>query len=109
MFGRPHRGRRGTQSRSASLLNPSVGSSEPPEFFGHRLQTSMTPATVEDSTAGLGQTLRTGHPLVGGLCLHGVCTSSLAPRPPGGLQVLGHEEDADTGLGSLALGSDSWL
>ena len=25
------------------------------EFFGHRLQTSMTRATVEDSTAGLGQ------------------------------------------------------
>ena len=30
------------------------------EFFGRRLQTSMTRATVEDSTAGLGQTLRTG-------------------------------------------------
>ena len=37
-----------------------------PEFFGHRLQNSMTSATVEDRTAGLGQTLRTGRPLFGG-------------------------------------------
>ena len=43
--------------------------SEPlsPEFFGHRRRTSMTCATVEDSTAGLGQSLRAGCPLVGGL------------------------------------------
>ena len=36
-----------------------------PEFLGYRLQTSVTNATVEDSTAGLGQTLRTERPLVG--------------------------------------------
>ena len=33
-----------------------------PEFFGHRLKTSMTRATVDDGTAGLGQTLRTRSP-----------------------------------------------
>ena len=32
----------------------------------------MTRATVEESTAGLRQTLRTGCPLVGGLSFHGV-------------------------------------
>ena len=31
----------------------------------------MIRATVEDRTAGLGQTLRTGRPLVGGLSFHG--------------------------------------
>ena len=59
-----------------------------PEFFGHRLQTSTIRATVEDSTAGLGQSLRTGRPLVGELFFHGVsglCTSSLAPGLPGGI------------------------
>ena len=35
-----------------------------PEFFCHRPQTSMTRASVEDRTADLGQTLRTGRPLV---------------------------------------------
>ena len=33
---------------------PLAGSSETPEFFGHRLQTSKTRATVEESTAGSG-------------------------------------------------------
>ena len=69
------------RQRSNSEAFPLVGSSEPPEFFGHRLQSSMTRATVEDSTAGLGQTLRTGRPLVGGLSLHGVsglCMNSRA-------------------------------
>ena len=51
---------------------PPVGELGIPEFFGRRLHTSMTPATVEDSTAGLGQTLRTGRPLVDGLSFHGV-------------------------------------
>ena len=52
----------------------------------------MTRATVEDSTAGLGQTLRTGHPLVGGSSFHGVsglCINSLAQRLPGGIQAQG--------------------
>ena len=49
-----------------------MGSSESPGSSVVRLQTSMTRATVEDSTAGLGQTLRTGRPLVGGLSFHGV-------------------------------------
>ena len=56
------------------------------KFFGHRLQISMTRATAEDSTAGLGQTLRTGRPLVGGSCFHGVsgmCANPLAHRPRG--------------------------
>ena len=34
---------------------PIVGSSEAPELFGHRLRTLITRATVEDSTASLGQ------------------------------------------------------
>ena len=67
-----HRGRRGSQSHSASPQKkgealPSVGSSEPLECSGHRLRTSMTRATVEDSTAGLGQTLRSERAVVGGL------------------------------------------
>ena len=43
----------------------------------------MTRATVEDSTARLGQPLRAGRPLVGGLSFQGVvglCTSSLVHR-----------------------------
>ena len=39
----------------------------------------MTRATVEDSTAGLGQTLRTGRLVVGGLFFHGV--SGLCMNP----------------------------
>ena len=69
---------------------PTCGKLGTPEFFGHRLQTSMTRATEEDSTAGLGQTLRTGRRLVGGLSFHGVsglCTNSLAHRLPGGIQA----------------------
>ena len=88
------RGRGRTASRSASLKTvrrlPLVVSSESPEFFGHRLQTSMARATVEDSTAGLGQTIRTGRPLVGGLSFHGVsglCMSSLAHVLLLGIQV----------------------
>ena len=64
----------------------------PPEFFGRRLQTSIVRATVEDSTAVLCQTLRTGRPLVGGLSFHGVlglCMSSLAHRLQGGVQAQG--------------------
>ena len=39
---------------------------EPREFFCHRLGTSITRATVEDGTAGLDRTLRTGRSLVVG-------------------------------------------
>ena len=49
----------------------------------------MTRAAVEDSAAALGQTLRTGRPLVGGLSFHGVsglCMSSSADRLPGGMR-----------------------
>ena len=52
----------------------------------------MPRATVEDSTAGPCQALRTGRPLVGGLSFHGVSglsTSSLAHRLPGGIQAQG--------------------
>ena len=78
-------------------------SSEPLEFLGHRLQTSMTRATV-DSTASLGETLRTGRPLVGGSSFHGVsalCMSSLPHRLPGGIQAQGLRPAADAGLGLL--------
>ena len=45
----------------------------------------MTRATVEDSTAGLGQTLCTGRPLVGGLILP--CRRGTVHEfaPPGGI------------------------
>ena len=80
--GGPHRGR-GT---------PTCGELGTSEVFSHRLHTSMTRGTADDSTAGLGQTLRTGRPLVGGLSFHdvyGLCTSSLAHRLPGGIQAQG--------------------
>ena len=66
--------------------------SESPEFFGHRLQTLMTCARAEDSTTGLGQTLRTRRPLVGELSVHGVpgpCANSLALTLPEGFQAQG--------------------
>ena len=50
----------------------------------------MTRATVEDSTAGLGQTLRTVRPVVVGLSDHdfsGMCTGSWARRMPEALAV----------------------
>ena len=54
-----HRGRRGTQSRSASTFKsdalPLVGSSQPPSSSIVDFKTS-TRATVEESAAGLGQT-----------------------------------------------------
>ena len=46
----------------------------------------MTRAAVEDSTAGLGQTLRTERLVVGGLSFHdvsGMCMNSLAQQLPG--------------------------
>ena len=46
--------------------------------------------SVEDSTAGLGPTLRTGRAPVGGLSFHGVsglCANSLACWQPGGIQA----------------------
>ena len=52
-------------------LHHTCGELGTPEIFGHRLQTSVTRATEEDGTAGLGQTLRRGRP-VGGLIFHGV-------------------------------------
>ena len=63
----------------------------------------MTRATVEDSTADLGRTLRTGRPLVGGLSFHGVSglrTNSLAHRLRGGVQAEGMRR-CDAGLGLL--------
>ena len=69
----PYRARSGTDSRSASP--PTVRHSHLwearnlSEFFQHRLRTSMTRATLEHGTASLGQTLRTGRPLVGGVVL----------------------------------------
>ena len=68
-------------------------------------------ATVEDSTAGLGQILRTGRPLVGypSMASRGCATSSLPQRLPGGLQASGHEKAADAGLGLLLWTSDSCL
>ena len=62
-MGGPPRGRRGTQSRSASLWTvrhtPTCGELGLLEFFGHRLKTLVTCATVEDCLAVLCQTLRT--------------------------------------------------
>ena len=52
----------------------------------------MTRATLEDRTASLVQTLRTGRPLNGGLLSHGVselCTNSLAHGLRGGIQAHG--------------------
>ena len=73
-----------------------------PEYFSHRLQqTSMTRATVEDSTAGRGQTLRTRRPLVGGCSFHdvsGLCTKSLAHGLPRGIQAQGMRHAADEGF-----------
>ena len=64
--GGPHRGRRGTKSRSAPLSTARHshlwGARNAPRVLG---STSMTGARVEVSTAGLGQTLRAGRPLVG--------------------------------------------
>ena len=40
----------------------------------------MTRATVDDSTAGVGRTLRTGRPLVGGLSFHGVSVMCMSSR-----------------------------
>ena len=59
--GGQHRGRRGAKSRSASSeVLPQWEELGTPEFLCHRLQTSMTRATVEDGTAGLGQTFCKG-------------------------------------------------
>ena len=52
----------------------------------------MTRATVEDGSAGLGQTLRSVRLLVGGLSFHGVselCMNSSAHGLPGGNQAQG--------------------
>ena len=79
------------QTEVAGELKPAVlhleqcgtltcGELRTPEFFGHRLQTSMTRATVEDSTAGPGQTVSAGLHLVGGFSFHGV---SDVHAPPG--------------------------
>ena len=59
----PHLKQRGT---------PTCEELESLDFFVDPLQTSMTRATVEERTAGLGQTLRTERALVGGLSFHGV-------------------------------------
>ena len=80
-----------------------------PEFFVH---TALTRAMVEDSTAGLGQTLRAGRPLVGGLSFDGVsalCMSSLAHRLPGGIQAQSMRRRPMQALGLLLWGSDICL
>ena len=55
---------------------PPVGSSEPSSSSVIDFKTSVTRVTVEDSTAGLGQTLLTGRPLArmlsGGIHAYGV-------------------------------------
>ena len=74
---------------------PLVENSELPEFFGHRLHT-----------------LRTGHPLLGGLSFHGVsvlCTNSLANGLASRNSGTEHETAADAGLGLLLLRSDNCL
>ena len=43
------------ERKPAVLHLKELGTTTTPEFFRHRLQTSMTRAAVEDSTAGLGQ------------------------------------------------------
>ena len=63
---------------------------------------ARVPATVEDSTACLGQTLRTGRPLVGELSFHGVpgpCTNSMPLGLPGGIQAQGMRRRAVAGSG----------
>ena len=64
--GEPHRFRRGTESLF-------------PRVFSHRLQTSVTRATVEGSTASVGQTLRTERLLVGELPFHDVSRTCMKP------------------------------
>ena len=64
----------------------------------------MTRAAVEDGTAGLGQTHRTGRPLVGGRSFRGfsgLCTTSLAHRL---LKGSGHENAGDAGFGHMLWG-----
>ena len=66
----------------------------------------------EDSTGGLGQTLRAGRPLVGGLSFYGVsvmCTNPLAHRLPGGFPGSGHEARGRCRPGSLAVVSENCL
>ena len=57
-----------------------------PDFFRHRLQTSMTRATVEDSTAGLGVLWLVCYP---SRTSPGICVDPLAHRLPGGIQAQG--------------------
>ena len=62
---------------------PFVWSSEPRVPSVIDFKTSMTLETVEAGTTGLGQTLRTGRPLVGRLSFHGVsglCQKEFRPR-----------------------------
>ena len=59
----------------------------------------MVRAAEKDSTAGLGQTLRTGRPLVGGFSFHdvsGMCTNPLAHGLPGSPR---HERCVSLALG----------
>ena len=106
----PRGGRRGTKARSVSpqtVRHSHLWGSRNPGFFGNRLQTSRTRASVEGSTAGLGQTLRVLW-LVG-LSFHdvsGLCTSSLAHGLNSGSR---HEKADDAGLGLLLWGSDNCL
>ena len=62
---------------------PTFGELGIPEFFGRRLRASMTRATVEGGTAGLGQTIRTGRPwLVEARLLLWGLTNCLRPARP---------------------------
>ena len=85
---------------------PLVGTSELPEFFGHRLQILTTRATVVDSTAGLGQTPPYGTSSHG---VSGLCVNSVAHLLPVGIPGSGHEKAADAGLGPLAQGAGQVL
>ena len=67
-----------------------------PELLGHRLPTTITRATVEDSMAGL-----VGYPST---TSPGMCINPMAYRLPGGTQAQREcDTTADAGL-SLALG-----
>ena len=83
------------------------------EVAGERNPAVLLPSSsVIDFKSRLGETLRTKHPLVGGLSFHGVsgmCLNSLVHRLPGGIQAQGMRHPTDAGLGLLLWGSDNCL
>ena len=69
-----------------------MASSEPQSSSVIQFKTSIARAAVVGGTASLGQTLRAGRALVGGLPFHGVsglCTNSVAHWLPRGIQAQG--------------------